>query len=206
MCPQSLCQSWLCEFSCINQQLDSRSWLRLSIPYNYRMKFSHASRNSAAARRQPLQTASSPEPPITAPPEDLLQPLPSAIVPGQEALSWQRDSSITVKRFEVVGHSIQGPVGSGTCSLHPEAHLAELFQARSAVTKLYIDQGYVLLEPISRLKGNQEALSQSRWLSGLEAINVTVPGDSNQIVCSSIALNIAALNRNRLLESCNSIL
>ena len=158
---------------------------------------------------QPLpEPLPSPEPPQSLPPpEDLLQPLPPAIAPGQEALPGNATQTITVKRFEVVGSTVFSPERLAQV-LAPFTQkpisVAELFQARSAVTQLYIDQGYITSGayiPPQRLQGGVVTIQVVE--GGLEAINVTGTRRLNpNYVRSRIAVNTSQpLNRNRLLES-----
>ena len=150
----------------------------------------------------------SPEPPQSLPsPEDLLQPLPPATTPGQEAFPGNATQTITIKRFEVVGSTVFSPERLAKL-LAPFTQkpisVAELFQARSAVTQLYIEQGYITSGayiPPQRLRLGVVTIQVVE--GGLEAINVTGTRRLNpNYVRSRIAVNTShPLNRNRLLES-----
>ena len=148
-----------------------------------------------------------PEPPQSLPPpEDLLQPLPSETTP-QEAFPGNATQTITIKRFEVVGSTVFSPERLAKL-LAPFTQkpisVAELFQARSAITQLYIEQGYITSGayiPPQRLRLGVVTIQVVE--GGLEAINVTGTRRLNpNYVRSRIAVNTSPpLNRNRLLEA-----
>lgn len=95
-----------------------------------------------------------PQPPLP-PPEELLQPspmpplevlpFPPASQPG-EPVPTDTETTLVVTRFEVQGSTVFSP-GELDAVLAPFTNrpltLAELLQARSAVTQLYLDRGYV---------------------------------------------------------------
>ena len=156
---------------------------------------------------QPLpKPLPSPEPPQSLPPpEDLLQ-LPPAIAP-QEVLPGNTTQTISVKRFEVVGSTVFSSERLAQV-LAPFTQkpisVAELFQARSTVTQLYIDQGYITSGayiPPQKLQGGVVTIQVVE--GGLEAINVTGTRRLKpSYLRSRIAVNTSPpLNRNRLLES-----
>lgn len=148
----------------------------------------------------------SPKPPRPLPPpEDLLQPPPQA--PTPEPSSDRVPETITVKQFEVVGSTVFSPEQLAEV-LAPFAQkpisFAELLQARSAVTQLYIDQGYITSGayiPPQKLQGD---VVRIQVVEGkLTDIQVTgIQQLSANYVRNRIAVNISSpLNRERLLEA-----
>lgn len=140
------------------------------------------------------------------PPNQLLQPPPSTPT-TPEAVPGKVPDGITVKRFEVVGSTVFSPEEFDKV-LAPFTNrpisFAELFQARSAVTQLYIERGYITsgaLIPAQTLEGDVVKIQVVE--GGLEAINVTGTRRLNPNYVRS-RLRIATsqpLNRNRLLEA-----
>lgn len=83
-------------------------------------------------------------PPPLPPPEDLLQPSPSS--PEAPETVPDVPATITVKQFNVVGSTVFSPeeLAAATAPFtNRPITFAELLQARSAVTQLYIDAGYI---------------------------------------------------------------
>ena len=149
-----------------------------------------------------LQTPPSPLPP----PDQLLQPAPQTPT-TPEAVPGNVPQNIPVKRFEVIGSTVfsrkeldkvLAPFTNRTISF------AELFQARSAVTQLYVDRGYITSGALLPPQAVQEGVIQIQVVEGgLEAINVTGTRRLNPNYVRS-RLRIATskpLNRNRLLEA-----
>jgi hemolysin activation/secretion protein len=148
----------------------------------------------------------SPELPPLPPPEDLLQPqrptpTPEAPLPGRAP------ETISVERFEVVGSTVFSPEQLAKVLARftkKPISFAELFQARSAVTKLYIDQGYITSGayiPPQRLQSGVVKIQVVE--GGLEDIQVSGTRRLNSNYVRS-RIGIATkkpLNRNRLLES-----
>lgn len=140
------------------------------------------------------------------PPEELLQPQQPAPTPP-EALPNNVSGTITVDKFQVVGSTIFSPETLAEV-LAPFTQkpisFAELFQARSAVTQLYIDQGYITSGayiPPQKLSGG---IVKIQVVEGrLEDIKVNGTKRLNpNYVRSRIAVATSQpLNRNRLLES-----
>ncbi len=109
------------------------------------------------------------------PPENLLQPtLPTPTPPENVPGGLQ---PINVERFEVVGSTVFSPAQLAKV-LAPFTNrpisFAELFQARSAVTQLYFDNGYVTSGayiPPQTLQGKVVKIAVLE--GGLESIQVT---------------------------------
>lgn len=153
---------------------------------------------------QPLPEAPTPTP--LPPPEQLL-PAPTISPPTQGAPPGDVPETITVKQFKVTGNTVfsQADFDKVTSPyVNRPITIAELFQARSAVTQLYIDNGYITSGayiPPQRLEGGAIEI---RVVEGsLEDIQVT---GTRRLKPSYIQsrLGIATqkpLNRNKLLEA-----
>ena len=109
------------------------------------------------------------------PPSDLLQPPGTPISP--EPIPGEIPATITVERFEVEGSTVFSPEEFAQV-LAPytkkQISFAELFQARSAVTQLYIKRGYITsgaLIPPQTLGGGVVKIQVVE--GSLEAINIT---------------------------------
>ncbi|MBD2068498.1 ShlB/FhaC/HecB family hemolysin secretion/activation protein [Leptolyngbya sp. FACHB-671] len=104
---------------------------------------------------QPIELAQVPEPPsveplpepeplpLLPPPEELLETPPA---PAPDELPGELPETITVSAFEVVGSTVfdEETLAAATEPFtNRPISFAELLQARSAVTQLYIDAGYV---------------------------------------------------------------
>jgi len=138
------------------------------------------------------------------PPEDLLQPQRPTPTPP-ETLPGRAPETITVERFEVVGSTVFSPEQlAKVLAPSPKADLVcPTFQARSAVTKLYIDQGYITSGayiPPQRPERRRQNPGGRRWLG-------RYPGDWDSAtelkLCAHARHSHEATSRNRLLESCN---
>lgn len=110
------------------------------------------------------------------PPEDLLQP-PASTPTTPEPIPGEVPANITVERFEVEGSTVFSPEEFAQV-LAPftkkPISFAELFQARSAVTQLYISRGYITsgaLIPPQTLRGGVVKIQVVE--GSLEAINIT---------------------------------
>lgn len=124
-------------------------------------------------------TEQTPAPPPTPaplpPPEDLLQPPSVPATP--EPSPGEVPANITVERFEVKGSSVFSPEEFAKV-LAPftkrPISFAELFQARSAITQLYINRGYITsgaLIPPQTLRGGVVKIQVVE--GSLESINIT---------------------------------
>lgn len=158
---------------------------------------------------QPPSTAplSEPEPPLPLPPpEQLLQP-PASPTPTPESTPERGPTTIVVKQFNVTGSTVFSPeeLAKVTAAfINRPLSLAELFQARSAVTQLYIDQGYITSGAYLPPQKLQGGVVEIRVVEGsLEEIQVTGTRRLNpNYVRSRIAIATQQpLNRRRLLEA-----
>lgn len=154
---------------------------------------------------QPPSGQPLPEPaiPVLPPPEDLLPPSPETPQePGPDV-----PETITVERFEVVGSTVFSPADFARVTqpfTNRPISLAELFQARSAVTQLYVDRGYITsgaFIPPQTLKGGVVTIQVVE--GGLEDIKVRGLRRLNpNYVRSRLAIATQKpLNRARLLEA-----
>ena len=147
-----------------------------------------------------------PAPELLPPPEELLQsPPPTPITP--EPVPGKVPESITVERFEFEGNTAFSDEELAKVTerfTKRPISFAELFQARSAVTQLYIEQGYITsgaLIPPQTLEGGVVKIQVVE--GGLEAINVSGTRRLNpNYVRSRIAVATSKpLNQKRLLEA-----
>ena len=139
------------------------------------------------------------------PPEDLLQspqptPTPPENIPGVP-------QTLTIERFEVVGSTVFSPEQLAEV-LAPFTNkpisFAELFSARSAVTQLYLDNGYITTGAYIPPQALEGKVVQIQVLEGgLESIQITGTRRLNpNYVRSRVALGTdTPLNRDRLLEA-----
>lgn len=108
------------------------------------------------------------------PPEDLLQPPVAPTTPEEIP---NVPGTITVERFEVIGSTVFSPEELAKVTApftNRPLSFTELIQARSAVTQLYIDQGYVTSGAFIPPQTLQGGIVTIQVLEGrLEAINVT---------------------------------
>lgn len=147
----------------------------------------------------PTQT---PKPEPLPPPEQLLQPpsstAPTPALPGIP-------EKIRVERFEVVGSTVfsqkeldkvLAPFAGRSLSF------TELFQARSVVTQLYIDKGYITSGALIPPQAIQNGVVKIQVVEGtLEAINVTGTRRLNPNYIRDRLPNSKPLNQKRLLEA-----
>ncbi len=151
----------------------------------------------------PLET---PTPTPLPPPEQLLES-PPKIPTAPEPVPGKVPEMITVERFQFEGNTAisDEELAEVTAPFTKRAiSFAELFQARSAVTELYIRRGYITsgaLIPPQTLDGGVVTIQVVE--GGLEAINVTGTRRLNpNYVRSRIAIATEKpLNRERLLEA-----
>lgn len=125
-------------------------------------------------------TEQTPAPPSTPsplpPPEDLLQP-PASTPTTPEPIPGEVPANITVERFEVEGSTVFSPEEFAQV-LAPYTKkpisFAELFQARSAVTQLYVDRGYITSGALIPPQTLRSGVVKIQVVEGsLEAINIT---------------------------------
>lgn len=227
-CPQSLCQSWLwlslvvLTSSLTTTPLKAQVVPPVQVPDdNFPLSQQIPSPQEVqppSPGRIPLPSPQDVQPPLPSPvpspepppelppPEELLKPqeptsTPNEAVPGKPA------ETITVEKFEVVGSTVFSPEEFEAVTSRFTGRpisIAELFQARSAVTQLYIDRGYITSGayiPPQTLQGGVVTIQVVE--GGLEDINVTGTRRLNpNYVRSRIAVATSPpLNRQRLLES-----
>ncbi len=146
------------------------------------------------------------------PPEQLLPQSPSPTPPG-ETPSIEAPQVIRVKRFVVTGSTVFSErelVGAIEKAIGPlgaegrNVSLAELFQARSAITDYYTSRGYITSGAFIPPQKLQDGVVEIRVLEGsLEDIRVTGLNRLNPgYISSRIAIATKApLNRDRLLQA-----
>ena len=154
---------------------------------------------------QPTPTPSPQLPHPLPPPEELLQPsvptpTPPENIPGVP-------QTINVERFEVEGSTVFSPEQLAKV-LEPFTNrpisFAELFSARSAITQLYFDNGYITSGayiPPQTLQGKVVTINVLE--GGLESIQVTGTKylNSNYVRQRIAIATKAPINRDRLLQA-----
>lgn len=156
------------------------------------------------------QPAAEPPPPTTLPPPAELLPVPEGsdqteIQPGELS------GAIVVDRYQIEGSTVfsaeelaQVTAPFTTTVTKRPVSFAEILQARSAITKLYVDRGYVTSGAIILPQSVKDGVVVIKVVEGrLEKINVTGNHRLNPGYVSS-RLGIAAkppLNRDRLLQA-----
>lgn len=161
-------------------------------------------RDTKPPSSQPL-----PELPITPlPPPDQLLPPPSNTSPTQpEAPSEDVPQTITISKFNVTGSTVFSAEDFGKITnkyTKRPISIAELFQIRSEITKLYVDKGYITSGAYIPPQKLQDGVIEIRVLEGtLEEIKVNGTRRLKPGYVRS-RLEIATrkpLNRDRLLEA-----
>lgn len=154
-----------------------------------------------------IQPQPEPAPPAPLPPPEQLLPAPSLPTPPGEAPPGDIPQTITIEQFRVTGSTVfsQADFDRVTAPYTKRSiSIAELFQARSAVTQLYLDNGYITSGAYIPPQRLQDGAVEIRVVEGsLEAIQVT---GTRRLKPSYIEsrLGIATrppLNRNQLLEA-----
>ncbi|MBW4662981.1 MAG: ShlB/FhaC/HecB family hemolysin secretion/activation protein [Chroococcus sp. CMT-3BRIN-NPC107] len=139
------------------------------------------------------------------PPEELLEPTLPTPTPSENIPD--RLQTINVERFEVVGSTVFSRQQLAKV-LEPFTNrpisFAELFQARSAITQLYFDNGYITSGayiPPQTLQGKVVTITVLE--GGLENIQVTGTKylNTNYIRKRIEIATIAPINRDRLLQA-----
>jgi hemolysin activation/secretion protein len=146
-----------------------------------------------------------PQPPIEdqLPPPDQLLPQPQ---PSQPLTPGDIPSTIRVQRFEVVGSTVFTPEELAAVTdpyVGQALSFAELLQVRSAITQLYVDQGYITSGAVIPPQTIAEGVVTIQVVEGrLDAINVTGTRRLNSsYIRSRLALaGSEPLNVDRLLE------
>ena len=154
----------------------------------------------------PLPQPTLPNPEPLPPPSELLQP-PSGNTPSTpEQAPSNIPGNIKVERYEFEGNTAfsDAQLADVTKQFTGEVSFAQLLQARSAVTKLYVDNGYITsgaFIPPQTLNGGVVKIQVVE--GGIEEIRVSGTGRLNpQYVRSRVARGAnKPLNVNRLLQS-----
>ncbi|WP_250122018.1 ShlB/FhaC/HecB family hemolysin secretion/activation protein [Chroococcidiopsis sp. CCMEE 29] len=144
-----------------------------------------------------------PRPAPLPPPEELLSPPTIPTTP--EPVPGKIPEKIRVKRFEVVGSTVFSTADLDQV-LAPFTNrslsFAELFQARSAVTQLYIERGYITSGALIPPQTIQDGVVKIQVVEGvLEAINVTGTRRLNPDYVRDRLPTSKPLNQQRLLEA-----
>jgi hypothetical protein len=155
----------------------------------------------------PSEAPLAPQPPTLLPPPEQLLESPQGIPPTPEAIPGRVPETITVERFEFEGNTAisDEDLAEATAQFTNKLiSFAELFQARSAVTQLYLERGYITsgaLIPLQTIEGGVVRIQVIE--GGLESINVTGTERLNpNYVRSRLAIATEKpLNRDRLLEA-----
>jgi hemolysin activation/secretion protein len=153
----------------------------------------------------PVPTPPLPEQPLPQlpAPEDLL-PSPTPPQPADELPDVP--TQVFVERFNIVGSTVfsEAELAEATAPFSGrEISFAELLQARSAVTQLYVDRGYITSGAFIPPQTIEDGVVTIQVIEGsLEEINITGTRRLNPgYVRSRLALAASApLNQNRLLE------
>jgi hemolysin activation/secretion protein len=148
-----------------------------------------------------------PQPPQQLPPPaDLLEP-PSPDINPQQPPPTDTPQTITVQRFEVVGSTVfsQEELAQATAEFTQRPiTLAELFQARSKITELYVSRGYITSGAYIPPQTIQSGVIKIQVVEGrLEDIQITGNRRLNpNYVRSRLAIATQPpLNREKLLEA-----
>ncbi|BAT51706.1 Surface antigen variable number [Nostoc sp. NIES-3756] len=149
----------------------------------------------------------SPEPPQQLPPPaELLEP-PSGDINPQQPTPTDTPQTIIVQRFEVVGSTVfsQEELAQATAEFTQRPiTLAELFQARSKITELYVRRGYITSGAYIPPQTIQSGVIKIQVVEGrLEDIQITGNRRLNpSYVRSRLAIATQPpLNREKLLEA-----
>lgn len=140
------------------------------------------------------------------PPSELLEP-PSPDINPQQPVPTDAPQTITVERFEVVGSTVfsQEELAKVTADLTKRPiTLAELFQARSRITELYVSKGYITSGAYIPPQTIQSGVIKIQVVEGrLEDIQITGTRRLNpNYVRSRLAIaTTPPLNREKLLEA-----
>lgn len=140
------------------------------------------------------------------PPSELLEP-PSPDINPQQPAPTDTPQTITVERFEVVGSTVfsQEELAQATAEFTKRPiTLAELFQARSKITELYVSKGYITSGAYIPPQTIQSGVIKIQVVEGrLEDIQITGNRRLNpNYVRSRLAIATQPpLNRDKLLEA-----
>lgn len=140
------------------------------------------------------------------PPSELLEP-PSPDINPQQPVPTDTPQTITVERFEVVGSTVftQEELAKATAEFTKRPiTLAEVFQARSRITELYVSKGYITSGAYIPPQTIQSGVIKIQVVEGrLEDIQITGNRRLNpNYVRSRLAIATSPpLNREKLLEA-----
>lgn len=148
----------------------------------------------------------SPEAPqLLPPPAEILPPSPPTSTP-EEALPSEADQTITVERFEVIGSTVFSPEELAQAVAEFTKRpitLRDIFQARSQITELYINKGYITSGAYVPPQEIQSGVIKIQVVEGkLEDIQITGTQRLNpNYIRSRLAIaSTPPLNQERLLE------
>lgn len=122
----------------------------------------------------PLPVEPLPDEPLFLPPPEELLPVP--LTPSPTDPDSNLPAAITVERYEVVGSTVfePGEFAAVTAQFVGTISFAELLQARSAVTQLYVEQGYITSGAFIPPQTLEDGVVVIQVVEGsLEAVNVT---------------------------------
>jgi hemolysin activation/secretion protein len=164
--------------------------------------------NPNIRENQPPSTQPLPEPspPSRLPPPEELLPNITPSSP-EEAPPGEIPQTIVVKKFNVTGSTVFSPEDFAKITepyIKKPITLAELFQIRGLITKLYVDKGYITSGAFIPPQKLQAGVVEIRVIEGgLEDIKITGTRRLNPgYVRSRIAIATGKpLNRDRLLEA-----
>lgn len=162
--------------------------------------------------RPPAQPESTPEvAPVLPPPSELLPPANNPednLEPTQpELVPGEAPAAITVERFEIVGSTVFSEEQFAEVTqpfVNRPISLAELFQARSAITQLYVENGYITSGAYIPPQTLKDGVVQIQVVEGgLEDIEITGTRRLKpRYIRSRIAIAAEPpLNRDDLLEA-----
>ncbi len=149
----------------------------------------------------------SPQPPQPLPPPEDLLPSPSPIPTPEQPLPEKLPETIVVERFEIVGSTVfsQEELAQAIEEFTKKPiSLAEIFQARSKITDLYVKKGYITSGAYIPPQTIQSGVVKIQVVEGsLEEIQVTGTQrlNSNYVRSRLAIATKAPLNRERLLEA-----
>ncbi|MEA5604858.1 ShlB/FhaC/HecB family hemolysin secretion/activation protein [Nostoc sp. UHCC 0252] len=160
---------------------------------------------------QDVQPPSSPQPPPPSPPPQLPPPSellqPSQPLTAPEELSSEISQTFTVNQFEVIGSTVFSPEKLTEVLAeftNKPITFTQLLEARSKITELYIQEGYITSGAYIPEQTFTDGVVQIQVIEGeLEEIQITGTRRLNPNYIRSRIVNGAStpLNQNRLLES-----
>lgn len=153
---------------------------------------------------QPIPPTQTPKPEPLPPPDQLLVP-PSSTPPTPTPVPEEVPEKIRVQRFKIIGSTVFSQKEFDKV-LAPfigrSLSFTDLFQARSAITQLYIDKGYITSGALIPPQAIQNGVVKIQVVEGsLEAINITGSKRLNYNYIRSRLPKSTPLNQKRLLEA-----